>query len=102
MQGRGNGGGLAGQLAQRAQQGERRLAELHRVSDLEVELAQQRVNAGVAGRGLADRIDSETRDFHERVRRGYLELASRASAAKLPVPLSGSGAVQQWSNALPK
>lgn len=57
--------------------------------DLDVDSAQQRLSAGVAERGTGDRIDSETRDFHERVRQGYLELARTNPQRFLVIPAHG-------------
>jgi dTMP kinase len=46
--------------------------------DVAVELSRERVAARNAERGgVADRLEREPDDFHERVRRGYLELAAR-------------------------
>ncbi len=41
--------------------------------DLPVEMALQRINV----RGLLDRFESESLDFHKRIREEYLNLASR-------------------------
>ncbi len=49
------------------------------VLDVEVEIAQRRVRmrAGNLMPMFGDRLDAETLDFHDRVRKGYLELAQQ-------------------------
>jgi dTMP kinase len=66
------------------------IPDLTLLFDLDVGQAQSRVGAGVAERGIADRLDSETSDFHERVRVGYLELARRYPERYRLIPASGS------------
>jgi dTMP kinase len=66
------------------------LPDLTLLFDLDVDLAQARVGAGVAERGEADRLDSEAGEFHERVRSGYLELARRYPERYLLIPAAGS------------
>jgi dTMP kinase len=56
------------------------IPDLTLLFDLDTGVAQERVIAGTALRGQADRIDSEHREFHERVRAGYLKLASQQPA----------------------
>ena len=45
--------------------------------DLPVETALSRMDARAGERGGADRFEAETAQFHERVRRAYLDLAAR-------------------------
>lgn len=69
------------------------------VLDLDVAEAQARLrrrNAGISGTGH-DRLDAETVEFHERVRRGYLALAQR-EPQRIKV-ISAAGTVEETCQA---
>jgi dTMP kinase len=61
--------------------------------DLDVELAQSRVAAGVAQRGAADRLDNEAIEFHQRVRQGYLEIAKINSDRFIIIPANDAAEI---------
>jgi dTMP kinase len=54
--------------------------------DCEIEVASSRMKARA---GTGDRIEQESRRFHERVRRGYLELAQAAPKRFIVVNANG-------------
>ena len=54
-----------------------RWPDLTILMDLPVDVAFDRARLRTSTLGIADRIEDESRDFHERVRQGYLELATR-------------------------
>jgi dTMP kinase len=54
-----------------------RWPDLTILMDLPVDVAFDRARLRTSTLGVEDRIEDESRDFHERVRNGYLELAKR-------------------------